>query len=238
MSHIIRLTEQLTWKALRDTFFIGTRVVETLARNEKNKVIMVDGDAKTIKSVVFVNELQEAIDAGKLDVLVAEAAELYHGGNIQAVIASLVRNLDSQRTNLKNKNYAFNHKIEEIRLETMVKFVNDRRVAKSRPLGTLPQWAYGPKELDAIDDVNKLQNVINSINDACCNKAHGTYAKFLGEDYIEAAKANREYAKKRKESLLSKANAISPAFMAKLATGTKVTLTKEEVEQLVKLLNK
>jgi len=235
MQHFTRITEQLNWNQLRENYFIGSRVVEALARDAKGKIILTNGEPKVIKSSVFVNELQEAVDDGRLDALVAEAATLYHGGNTKIVIDAIVRNLDSQRSNMKKREYAPNKKIDEIRLETLTKFVNARRTTKSHASGTLPQWAYGPAEIDAIEDPNKLQNVINSINDACCNKSHMTYSTHLGENYVEVAKANRAYAQKRKAELVAKVSTVGPEILAKLAKGSKVTLTQEEAAQLMKL---
>lgn len=237
MARITRITEQLKWSSLKEVFFIGTRVSEELARDKNGKIIMVDGEPKTRKVGKFINELQDAIEDGTLDKMVQEAADQYHGGDIQAVLYAVTRNLDSQKSNMKKREYAPNRKIDEIRLATLYDFVNARREAKTRSSGDLPQWAYGPKEIDEITDVARLQKVINSINDACCDKAHGTYAVHLGPDYVEVAKANREYARKRKAELEAKENAVDPEILAKLAKGSKVTLSAAQAAQIAKLLN-
>jgi len=238
MTHVSRISEQLYWKTLREVYFIGNRTCEIVERDAKGALVMIKGEPKVVKTTKFVNELQEAIDDGTLDALVLDCANKYHGGNTQLVIAALIRNLDSERNNLKKRVCPTNKKIEELRLETMVKFVNDRRESKTRTSGELPQWAYGPKEIDAITDPDKLRKIINSINDACCDKYHGTYAEFLGEDYVEAAKANREYARKRKATLEAKANEIDPDLLKKFISGQKVTLTADQAAQILKLLKK
>lgn len=238
MARTTRITEQLEWPSLKEVFFIGTRVHEELVRDKSGHIVMVDGQPKSHKVGKFVNELQEAIDDGKLDALVLEAANLYHGGNVQAVLAAMARNLDSQKSNMKNRDYAPNAEIDKIRLNTMYGFVNARREAKTRSSEALPQWAFGPKEIDEINDLHKLQAVINSINDACCDKAHGSYKSHLGENYVEVAKANRTYAQKRKELLKAQADAVDPNILAKLGQGKKVTLTADQAAQLIKLLSK
>lgn len=238
MTRTTRITEQLNWSSYKETYFIGSRMSEELARDDKGNAIMENGQPKVVKVSKFVNELQEAIEANVFDNLVQECATEYHDGNVQAVYAAMARNLDSQRHNMKERSYAPNRKIDEIRLETMVNFVNSHRESKTRTNNALPQWAYGPTEIDAIDDPAKLQKVINSINDVCCDKAHGGYDKYLGEDYVEVAKVNREYARKRKAELEAKANAVDPAILTKLAKGSKVTLSADQAAQLMKLLGK
>jgi hypothetical protein len=238
MTRTTRITEQLNWSSYKETYFIGSRNVEELVRDSNGNIVIENNQPKVAKVSKFVNELQEAIDAGVFDTLVQECAAKYHDGNVQAVYASMARNLDSQRHNMKERAYAPNRKIDEIRLETMVNFVNSRREAKTRTNNALPQWAYGPTEIDAIDDPAKLQKIINSINDVCCDKAHGGYNKYLGDNYVEVAKVNREYARKRKAELEAKANAVDPEIIAKLAKGSKVTLTADQAAQLMKLLGK
>lgn len=238
MSRTTRITEQLNWSSYKETYFIGTRLSEELARDSAGNVLIEKGQPKVIKATKFVNELQEAIDSGEFDQLIQQCAEQYHGGNVQAVLTAMSRNLDSQRHNMKERSYAPNRRIDEIRLETMTIFVNSRREAKTRAKEGLPQWAYGQAEIDAIDDVAKLQKVINSINDVCCDKAHGGYEKYLGANYVEIAKVNREYARKRKAELEAKANAVDPDILGKLAKGSKVTLTADQAAQLLKLLGK
>lgn len=238
MNRTTRTTEQLSWASYKETYFIGQRMVEDLERDSAGNVVLVDGQPKVTKVTKFINELQDAIDDGTFDALVKECADVYHGGNVQAVYTAMARNLDSQRHNMKERTYAPNRKIDEIRLDTMTAFINDRREAKTRAKGSVPQWAYGPAEIDTIDDVDALQKVINSINDVCCDKAHGGYEKRLGDNYVEVAKVNREYARKRKSELEAKKNAIDPAIIDKLSKGSKVTLTADQAAQLMKLLGK
>lgn len=238
MTRTTRITEQLNWSSYKETYRIGQSTVEELARDSAGKIIMENDSPKTVKVSKFVNELQDAIDAGVFDALVEECANQYHDGNVQAVYAAMARNLDSQRHNMKKRSYAPNRKIDEMRLETMVSYVNSRREAKTRTNEAIPQWAFGPEQIDAIDDLAKLQKVINSINDVACDKAHGGYDKRLGANYVEIAKANREYARKRKAELEAKANAVDPEILAKLAKGSKVTLSADQAAQIMKLLGK
>lgn len=233
-----RITEELSWSNLKERFFIGTRVSEELKRDSEGKIILKNGEPIIIRVTKIVNELQEAIDNGTLDRMIAECAEKYHNGDVQAVLVALSRNLDSQRCNMKKRAYAPNKEADELRLETLSKFISARRTS-SRPSGQLPQWAYGPEEIDQIDDVTQLQKVINSINDVCCDKPGGNYASRLGPNYVEVAKANREYARKRKALLEAKEKEIPEELLAKLAKGSgRVTLSAEQAAQLLKFLSK
>lgn len=238
MTRTTKITEQLNWSTYKENYFIGTRPFEELERDADGNIKLVNGHPKAVKVLRFVNELQEAIDAGVFDKLIQECADQLHDGDVQSVLRAVTRNLDSQRHNIKNRQQPFNRKTEEIRLETMVKFVSSRSKARNRASEGLPQWAYGQAEIDAIDDVAKLQKVINSISDVCCDKAHGGYDKYLGDNYVETAKANREYARKRKADLEAKASAVDPDILGKLAKGSKVTLTADQAAQLLKLLGK
>ena len=101
MTRTTRITEQLNWSSYKETYFIGSRNVEELVRDGNGAVIIENNQPKVAKVSKFVNELQEAIDAGVFDTLVQECAAKYHDGNVQAVYASMARNLDSQRHNMK-----------------------------------------------------------------------------------------------------------------------------------------
>ena len=239
MARITKITEELNWQSLKDNFFIGTRVVEEIKRDANDKIIMRNGEPVTHKVGRMVNELQNAIDDGTLDKLVKECADRYHDGEVQPVLVAIARNLDSKRCNLKKATYAPNKAIDEVRLETMAKFVADRRASsRTNTTGAIPQWAYGQEQIDKLDTPEAIQKVINSLADVCCDKPGGNYAVRLGENYVEVAKANREYARKRKAELEAKANSIDDALLAKLAKGSKVTLTPEQAAQLVKILSK
>lgn len=241
-NRINRISEELTWNSYSQSYFIGNRLVEELKRDGKGDVVLKDGKPVVMTGTKFVNELQDAISAGIFDELVQKCADEYHGGDVQGVYYALTRNLDSTRYNLKKRaaKYAQSSMIaiDKIRLATMEEFVASRSEAKSRSANTTPQWAYGPTEIDAISDPDKLQKVINSINDVVCDKAHGVYEKRLGPNYVEVAKLNREYARKRKAELEAKANAISPDLLAKLAKGSKVTLSAEDAAKVLELLGK
>ena len=239
MARITKITEDLNWQALKDNYFIGTRVVEELKRDSSGKIVMKNGEPVVQRIGRMVNELQQAIDDGTLDRLVLECAKEYHDGNIQPVLVAIARNLDSKRCNLKKATYAPNKAIDEVRLETLTKFVASRRTSsRAKTSGGLPQWAYGKAEINKLETPEAIQKVINSLSDVCCDKPGGNYALRLGENYVEIAKANREYARKRKAQLEAAANSVDDALLAKLAKGSKVTLTPEQAAQLVKILTK
>lgn len=239
MARTTKITEQLHWTALREEFPIGMRTSEELMRDANGKIVLKDGNPVVVKINKAVNELQDAIDDGRLDALVAEAANKYHNGDIQGVLAAIAKDLASKRYHLKDAYADSVKKIDEIRLDTLDKYVKSRRTSDTRSTDGLPQWAYGTTEIDAIDDPAKLQKIINSINDVCCGKAGSSYIKYLGEDYLTVAKANREYARKRKTALETSKSALDPELIAKLSAGKgKVQLTADQAAAIMKLLGK
>lgn len=242
MARIIKLTEELRWTNLREAFPIGMRTVEVLERDAKGNLVLHNGEPKVIKVQKRVNELETAIADGTLDKMVAVCADTYHNGDVQGVYAAMAKTLDSMRCNLKNGNKNTSlWKNDTERLGILTAYVRSHRTAQSRSTDGLPQWAFGPTEIDQITDPARLQKIINSISDVCADKAGASYVGLLGEDYVTKAKANREYARKRKAALEAKTQAPDPELIAKLnkpgKTG-KVTLTPEEVETLMKLLGR
>lgn len=239
MTRTTKITEKLHWTSLKETFPIGMRNCEELQRDAEGKIVLKDGNPVVVKISKFVNELEVAAKDGTLDNMVVEAANLYHDGDIQGVLTAMARDMDSKRCNLKKMYVCATKHIDEVRLATMDEYIKSRRTAKTRTTDGLPQWAYGTTQIDAIDDTATLQKVINSINDVCCGKAAGSYVKHLGEDYLAVAKANREYARKRKAILEAKANAPDPELLAKLSKGNgKVTFTAAQAAELLKLIGR
>lgn len=237
MARMARITEELMWSSYKARFFIGERASEELKRDEDGHILLVDGHPVAVHVTKFVNDLQKAIDDGIVDKMVKKCADTMHGGDVQAVYYHMTRNLDSQRHTLKTTGYSVTPEADKIRLETMVNYINSKREAKIRLEGTKPQWAYGPEDIDQITDVAKLQKVINSINDVACGKGHSNYAARLGVDFLQVAKANREYARKRKAILEAKAEEIDPNLLAKLMKG-KASISAAEAEALLTLLRK
>jgi hypothetical protein len=230
-----KILEALSLRNLTINYAIGNKTVTEVARNAEGKAIIINGEPKLVKKSIFVNELQEAIDAGELDILVQQSADVLHNGDTAPVIDAIIRNLDSYRTNLKKRSaYNPTKAVDEVRLRTMEQFTDTRRKSKKAATGSLPKWAYGKENIGAITDPKELQKVINSIADVCCDKAAGSYAKYLGEDYKEVAKENRKYARERLATLTAPA-APSEALIAKL-DGKQVRLSQVEIEELKKLL--
>lgn len=243
MARVEKITENLKWESLAQAYFIGFRMEVDLKRDAHNHIVLDDNNHPIpVKHGRMVNELQEAIDHGDLDLMVQEAADLLHGGDVSGVYQALARNLDSKRYHLKrvaNKESSV-YKHDLVMFETLEKFVNAHKQTKEKASnGDLPQWAYGPAQIDKIEDTDKLQKVINSISDVCCNKAGAAvYSQRLGEDYIEEAKANREYARKRKAELEATAHLkeIDPDLLKKLSGGKKIQLSPEQATALFKIL--
>lgn len=84
---------------------------------EKFPVVLVQG--------TVINTLQEAIDNGALMELIKASAEAHHSGDILAQVKVLRTNLSSKKTNLKKGIGTHGSvEIEEIRIETLDKFLN------------------------------------------------------------------------------------------------------------------
>lgn len=234
-----KLTTRLHWTSLKEEFFIGMRAVEELQRDAAGKLVLVNGEPVTIKTSRLVNELQSAIDAGTIDQLVEECATTMHAGNVQAVLAAWAKTLDSMKCNMAKKAYSPTATTDKVRLETLQKYIASKRTSTRAVSNTgLPQWAYGPTEIDQIDDPAKLQKIINSINDVCSGKANSSHVRFLGENYVAAAKVNRAYAQARKAKLEADAAKPDQSLLDALASvkGKHVRLTAEQAAMLTKLL--
>lgn len=84
---------------------------------EKFPVVLAQG--------TVINLLQEAIDNGTLMELIKESAEAHHSGDVPAQVKVLRTNLSSKKTNLKKGIGTHGSvEIEEIRIETLDKFLN------------------------------------------------------------------------------------------------------------------
>ena len=84
---------------------------------EKFPVVLAQG--------TIINLLQEAIDNGALMELIKESAEAHHSGDVLAQVKVLRTNLSSKKTNLKKGIGTHGSvEIEEIRIETLDKFLN------------------------------------------------------------------------------------------------------------------
>lgn len=84
---------------------------------EKFPVVLVQG--------TVINTLQEAIDNGALMELIKASAEAHHSGDVLAQVKVLRANLSSKKTNLKKGIGTHGSvEIEEIRIETLDKFLN------------------------------------------------------------------------------------------------------------------
>lgn len=84
---------------------------------EKFPVVLVQG--------TVINTLQEAIDNGDLMELIKASADAHHSGDVLAQVKVLRTNLSSKKTNLKKGIGTHGSvEIEEIRIETLDKFLN------------------------------------------------------------------------------------------------------------------
>lgn len=247
MSRTEKTTPALMWEALASKYFIGFRMEVDLKRDPQGHVILDDaGHPIPIKVGKNVNELQEAIDDGVLDGLMEECANTLHSGDKKAAFDAFAKRLQSkayhQRHSDRKESSEWKH--DQIMLTTLEKWLAANRPnstgASSSASSVLPQWAYGPEEIDQITSAAQLQKVINSIADVCSNKAGaGVYSQRLGDNYLEVAKQNRAYARQRKAELEAKEriDEVDPDLLKKLTKGGTVKLTDEQAAALVKLLS-
>ena len=111
---------------------------------------------------------------------------------------------------------------------------------KSAPKKDKPDWQLDLEDLKEINDAEKLRKIGNSLSSAKSKEDMRSRAKELfglDDDGIDARfNALRTFCTQRRKELESPAANISEALKGKLDKGTKVTLSKEEVEQLKALL--
>ena len=233
-----RLTEELYWVSYKELYYIGLRETEELVRdNAGNIVFDENGKERTVRIKRNVNELQEAIDSGEFEAKIQKCADMLHDGDVEEVYFAMAKNLDSQRFHMKKRDVAVSAS-DKIRFATIDAFVRGHRASGNENTEEIPQWAFGPEQIDKIDDPAKLLKIINSISDvASDSKFNKAYAVRLGENYREAAKANRTYARKRKAMLETQAKVKLPeTLIAKIQSGDKAQFTAEEMVLLAEFL--
>lgn len=251
MTRQTKLTQDLHWATLVENFPIGyvpvTKIVTV--RDEQGKALL-DGNGAELTAVitttdtVFVNKMQEAIDAGVIDQLITECAKQYHNGDFLSALNWWKRVMDSQRHNISGSAYRPTLASDMARLETIDKYTTAKRAMmdkSGRPMKSAkPQWAYGPDEIDQITDAAVLQKVINSIADVCSGaKANVDYATRLGPDFMTVAKANRAYARTRMAALKKELSSDQAKLINVLQDKQgKITLTAAQAAELRSLLAK
>ena len=236
MSKNTNITQELHWRALHERFFIGTRLTEVLARDEAGNILFKGDQPVVRRERQSVNELEEAIADGTLDRMLADCAAELHDGDIAVALKAWRRVLSSTQTNLKKRSQV--GPTDWVRFELLWQFTTDKLAAASKDAvgGGLPQWAFGPEQIDRVNDPAVLQKIINSIADVCSTKANSPrYAEQLGSNYREVANANRAYARKRMKALNSAKGQIDPALLSKLQKGS-AKLSSAETAALLKLL--
>lgn len=207
-----------------------------------------------------IDHLQLAAEDGRLLKIVEDNATALHDSNVVSSCNSMINNISSILNKRKlvadeNRSDAWKHELERIiwlREQLNVYKQSASGKLADRPIKTeRPQWAYGPAELDLINDPEQLRKTINSISDACSEQKLSNFkdvAKWLGSDPIEQAKFNREYAQKRLTNLRKQATAntvtatvlstvADKATVRKTSKGEKVfTLSMEELQELAKAI--
>jgi len=215
-----KLTKELYWESLKQEFIM------VYAYHDDKQV--------------YIDNLTPAIETGIMDKLVEDCADLLHEGNLHTAYKALDANLRSKKCNMKKAPELPSKQHDKRRLSIMQEYVAKKLTetaptAKATRLNDKPQWAYGPEEIDKIGDIQQLQKVINSINDAV-SKVGAQYEARLGEDYQEIARANRTYARKRMEKLKKAVPTNADELLAKIQKGGKVVLSANEAAALAKFL--
>jgi len=215
-----KLTTELYWESLKQEFIMG------YAYHDNKQV--------------YIDNLTPAIKEGILDRLVEECADLLHDGCLRSAYKALDANLRSKKCNMKKAPELPSKQHDKKRLDIMQAYVAGKLaelapVSRTTRLNDKPQWAYGPDEIDKIDDIQQLQKVINSINDAV-SKVGAQYEARLGEDYQEIARENRTYARKRMEKLKKAVPTNADELLAKIQGGKRVVLSAAEAAALAKFL--
>jgi len=215
-----RTTKGLDWKVLLQQFKEFQTTEETAKKFCKDTEQLKKYDSKSAIVKYITEQVQECADT------------LYSGDTTE-VIRALRRNVQDKTCRMKDAAYLPDIKVRQalanIILDNFVLAAQSTTVVAT---ANKPQWAFGPEEIDQINNLDDLIKVIHSISDVCSDKkANPKYSQILGENYVEVAKANREYANKRKsilaEQKVERTVDVAAKLQELLASGKKSYSSKE-----------
>jgi len=137
----VRITEELTWSSLKDRFVIGNFTHEGVS--------------------LAINQLKDAIDNGTLLAMVVNCADKMHDGNVTEVVEAIKRNLSSNATNFKKKEYNPTADQDNLRLSLLWNFFDGLSIKEKKVTEGLPEtlkekalWALTTEEIEGLDKSN------------------------------------------------------------------------------------
>ena len=226
-----RLTEAMSWRALKERYFIGEMRI-----NDK---------------VEKINQLADAINNGEIDKMAAECAEQLHGGDLYSVYTAWSKNLSSMQTNMKKKPYLSNATAEWTRYNTLRDYVSKKMSelkGSGRSGNSKAYWQWTVEEINAIP-VSDLRT-IKSVYDNMASK-RSKYPELVASDptfaerskaasvkYSAAKKYAAEQQAAEQEVKIDKAvlQKIDKSLLAKLSKGSNASLSKAEAAVLAEIL--
>lgn len=217
-----RISEDLTWKSLKDSFFIG--------------------EVRANGNVVHVNQLLDAITDGTLQAMVEKCATEMHEGNISDVVEAVKRNLSSYKTNMKKKDYAPTANVDKVRVELLWNFfdslsVKEKKVDESLPESarTKSKWQLTLEEIEQLDKTN--YKVLDSVyQNMMSMKSKYPDVVAATEGFMDRLAVVSKYRSAAKAAAKAEANTIDvPAdLLARVQDGK--SLTTEDKAKLAEIL--
>ena len=217
-----RISEELTWKAMKDSFFIG--------------------EVRANGNVVKVNQLLDAITDGTLQTMVENCANTMHDGNISDVVEAVKRNLSSYKTNLKKKDYAPNSDVDKTRLELLWTFfdslsVKEKKVDENLPVSARDKskWQLTLEEIEQLDKTNF--KILDSVyQNMMSMKSKYPDVVATTEGFMDRLAVVSKYRSAAKAAAKAEANTIDvPAdLLARVQDGK--SLTAEDKVKLAEIL--
>lgn len=200
-----------------------------------------------------VDHLELAKQDGRLMQLFVDNANALHGGvlldsfkNYLKVTSSLISN--RRKVSVENQTESWHKEmLRLIALQVWCGLQRDALDTGSKGIATAdgkrPQWAYRPCDIDLAGDTpERCQAIINSIADACSAKFNqqASAVIWLGENWPTLVRENREYARKRMNSLKTTTIPTVAAViknLKKTQTG-RISMTQEDLAILLNEIGK
>lgn len=210
-----------------------------------------------------IEQLKKAIEAGEIADMLQACADEKFGGDMKPVLAQFNRNLSSQRCTRKITDSASKNRADMVEaLWDMTHVVPRVRAAKGMPSAPRAGFLYTRQEVDELvaeNNVAELQrfydNVHSNVNKAIGGLSTTCYAEELANnpklarwidvkayvsEKLRDLKAFNK-AKAKAQTMLPVAPEVSEGLAKKLdgyVAGKRVSFTPEQMEELLKLLNR
>lgn len=205
-----RITKELSWKELKETFKIGT-----VRYNGK---------------LVQVNELEEAIQAGEVRDMLQKCADELHAGDFASAVKAFRRTLQSQGSNMRNDKIA--HTTTDLaRYELLDSYTKQFVASANTTIVGKAKWQYTVEDIEALrGNHEELRKLYNSMMDKKSKQPEDILNVTTMEEYMTRVDMVRNMRNEASQP------SVSTDLLDKLKANKK--LSAEEAAELVKLLSK